>query len=331
MSRVSPSKRPSDGLPWSNPVKKRRSTGIPQSIDLRDNSVIERPTTCCLPQEQRHVLILPPNPHQQKINQMDIPFSVQWELERLIARQSDISWAEFEQQDLDMLKGTSFDVMPKIENTMADVRMRTTGTQINGPGRVISAETTIVRRKRMLTEMDMEEESIRRGDLPGVGTDNPRWSHGGKICYSVVVRPANARNNHCVSLSETSAFPRKGYPVKILEQPVPDKLNFTMDLCPPEMPGKSFRLARRFGSRRILSFKLKDFTSSKQKSDLISLFTGRILVLFGRTYRALWAPPDKDSVFAIETNDSNQQLSEAPMPAFQEILESESILGFSSH
>lgn len=94
------------------------------------------------------------------------------------------------------------------------------------------------------------------------------------------------------------------------------------------MPGKSFRLARRFGSRRVVTFKLKDCVQ-KHRNQLLDLFMGRIFVLFGRSYRAVWAPPDRDSVIAVEMGDELEGVilrpREAPdplMPRFADLMAS---------
>lgn len=276
-----------------------------------------------LPREQQTVLVLPRNPNQSQMDKLDIHFSVQWELERQVARQSDLSWEHIRLADLELLKGGSFQAIPKIEGVLALVRARTTSAAVNNPRQLVAAELTITRRMRMLTEMDLEEESIRQNDNRGVGTDNAAWTHGGKISYIIIVRPASILNNRCVSLADTSpSNSSDGNPFNVLDGPSPDRLNFTMSLCPPEMPGKSFRLARRFGSRRVISFKLKEFTSASQKAELMKLFIGRKLLLFGRIYRALWAPPDRDSVFVVETNETSKLSRDPPMPSFLEILDS---------
>jgi hypothetical protein len=60
----------------------------------------------------------------------------------------------------------------------------------------------------------------------------------------------------------------------------------------------------------------------------MELFRGRVFVVLGRTYRALWSPPDRDNVFAVETGDQVSGLfrawtSEPEMPSFEELLASE--------
>jgi hypothetical protein len=169
--------------------------------------------------------------------------------------------------------------------------------------------------------MDREEDAISKGLILGSPFDDSDANYGGKIAYSIVVRPETRFQSQVVmpDVPKPPEFePFKGKPRGYRTNSLP----CSMSLCEPDMPGKSFRLARRFGSRRIISFKLRDFRSSH---DPMSLFVGRILVVCGRTFRAIWAPPDRDAVFAVETSESGDVVATGELaPSFAQWIASES-------
>jgi hypothetical protein len=108
------------------------------------------------------------------------------------------------------------------------------------------------------------------------------------------------------------------------------KLGFSMELRPASMTGKSFHLARKFGSRRILQFKFADISNPQARQEMFDLFNGRKFVLAGRVYRAWSAATDKSAVVAIEvdhsipgvTIGSRMPRMDPDMPSFLEQLRS---------
>jgi hypothetical protein len=120
-----------------------------------------------------------------------------------------------------------------------------------------------------------EETSIRLRNIRGLGNNDPSWPYARFVCYSILVE--------CDPLGN-------GTPA------------FTMRLKVPCLSDRSFRLARRFGSRRILTFDLR-IKGRKDKQAFFDLFKGTCFELFGRTFRAFHAPQDGESVLAIETSE----------------------------
>lgn len=237
-------------------------------------------------------------------------------MDRLLARHPDLTWDDIEPKNLSAMVGSAADVIPRLGQLLAAVEAR---------GMAVDEETPVLltdrRRVKLYGEMDGEEEILRSedfGSLDGTLTCN------GRIAYSIIVRPSKPRDMDKLLLGDME--PPKDIPPS---QAAPkdwrsNLLPFKMTLCEPDMPGKSFRLARRFGSRRIISFKLRDFAWGNTK-DAMSLFVGRILDVLGRPYRAFWAPPDRDSVFAVEMSDPGPRyLLHSVMPTFAEFLSSES-------
>jgi hypothetical protein len=99
---------------------------------------------------------------------------------------------------------------------------------------------------------------------------------------------------------------------------------FAMVMQPPRMGGKSFRLTRAFASRRIISFKISK-KLKKDKFKVRDMLLGRVLLVLGRTYRAFWATPEGENVFAVETGDQmpsgwRRQLDERNMPSFMDMM-----------
>jgi hypothetical protein len=313
------------------------------------------------------------NPYQQLFWKKDIRFHVQWELERLLAQSDTITWEDFQADDFEILAGDVREAMPRVESVMRAVRTRiehsimadddmdldTTSnlepsspsvsktaepvlTGVSSTGFDIKSDTIAVSApvmisdgmKRLYTEVDREENSIRAQVGKGLLSDDRDWPCGGKISYTIYVCPVcpvTAKSSEIAldsriqlytpipeppTVSALSTLRQKQAiftpgpgPVDRVDKPVgpssrkvvaPLYMPFSMTLGPPKMSGKSFRLARRFGSRRILDFVFKDIKKQKERQAMSELFVGRQFALFGRIYRAIWAPADKSALFAVE-------------------------------
>jgi len=281
-----------------------------------------------LPEDQQQLPVLPRCPFQQQLDASGVRFSVQWELERLLACQSDVGWDDIRLDDLVMLEGAPSHMVPNLGSFIAHLTARRSGSQSAASWRrAWTVGPTNTRRARMLLEMDQEEVNTQANDYGITGKRDEARVYGGKVSYAIVVRPAIRFEGQCVSTAHnTNSVGTRQDPRANSDRHQTNSFWFKMSLCPPDVTGKSFRLARRFGSRRVITFRLKDFRSH-QKADVIGLFVGRRFLLFGRTYRALWAPPDRDSVFAIEVFDGSCAVHhDIPIPSFQDVLNSEPIL-----
>ena len=291
-----------------------------------------------LPDDRRVVDLLPRNPYQSMMDYHDVKFAVQWEMERLISEISSLSWADVHAEHILKLKGSVADILPRLPNILSEVMHEKGQSAELDRGRMENT-TSRERRNRMYFELDKEEESLENGDLRGLGNDSPDWPYGGKVSFTIRIQPARSRDLKGSRLayrtgstlsSPIPSIPERkddpDNPMGVVQQADPTKRSYTVSLGPPDMQGKSFRLARRFGSRRIVSLKYKstDFRSPKQREGLVELLSGRHLVLFGRVYRAMWAVPDGDSVYMIETGDHVMGAARLKpwdrMPAFADLL-----------
>jgi len=211
--------------------------------------------------------------------------------------------------DFNTLTGSAVHTVPRVDELMTAILARKAA---EASFRSIGHESMLAlpadgRRARLLDEVDREEESIRDDDMRGVGNDSPDWPFGGKISYSITVKPCASRSDDRVStglgsyVPPTRCFPFKsgcngpvdppGNPFSPCagpdeSSPSADRLPFSMSLQAPDMPGKSFRLARRFGSRRVITFKLKE-CGQKNRQQLLELFMDRVFILFGRAFCAV--------------------------------------------
>jgi hypothetical protein len=162
-----------------------------------------RPLSARASHEQT-VLVHPVNPHQKLIWKLDIRFHVQWELERRMASQDIVEWSDCVGSDLAVLQGSVAEALPRIESVMEAGRKRVfykaqgepaDRADLNAREKEVS---TILQRqcpslndstKRMCTEADREERSIRAQDGKGSYSDDPDWQYGGKLIYTVYVQP----------------------------------------------------------------------------------------------------------------------------------------------
>ncbi|WVR03757.1 hypothetical protein IAU60_000752 [Kwoniella sp. DSM 27419] len=227
-----------------------------------------------------------PHPYQKFLDRQGVTFHVQWELSRLLAMRDAISWDDVVCSDLQGLNGTAKDAMPRLSTTLNAIALRATGQATEN--RIAMGSHAL---SRILMEVDREEVSIRSGDLRGVGNDSIDWPYGGKINYTIAILPADcaAENVKVEGTSRCEPLACSSYP-------------FRMALKAPDMPGKSCRLARRFGSRRVITFSFKGI-KEKQRSNLADMLVEKVFVVLGRPYRAFWGPADTGRVFAIETDE----------------------------
>jgi hypothetical protein len=296
------------------------------------------------PEEEQTVLVHPVNQHQQLFWQRDIKFHVQWELQRRISQQNIFGWDDLDVSDLVILQGSVAEAIPKIELVMQAGAQRAAWKQEDELGTRLTVSTLRTREseitkilhsqpytgsdsvRRMCTEADREERSTRAQDGKGSYSDDPDWKYGGKLIYTVYIRPVEKERKGRPAADSRSRIEL----YRQDERDSPTRLGFSMELRPPTMTGKSFHLARKYGSRRILNFKFADIKGPKARQDMFDLFDGRRFVLAGRSFRAWSAATDKSSCVAIEVNDSVPGLTiprtikrnDPPMPSFIEQLAS---------
>lgn len=316
---------------------------------------------------ERTVLVLPVNRFQDYLWNRDVKFHVQWELERRMAQETNLSWDDLLPSDFQVLQGSVIDALPHVESVIQVARIRalrrnentslfpslealdkTTSPDVKKEVSAIldrSPDMGSDSSRRMCTEADREEASIRSQDGKGSYSDNPEWKYGGKLIYTVFVRPIEGpkktKLNTVDSLAihvyqssaemPTSAQLSEPATSSHRQRSMPDntiRLPFTMELRPPSMTGKSFHLARKYGSRRILNFKFDKIRDPMVRKEMFDLFAGRRFVLAGRAYRPWWTATDKDAVVAIEVNESIPGITDLPdvepvgpiMPSYIELL-----------
>ncbi|WVQ78860.1 hypothetical protein IAT38_000951 [Cryptococcus sp. DSM 104549] len=271
-------------------------------------------------------------------NKQGVLFHVQWELERLVARRDDITWADFQAKDVSSLAGAAVDAGRVVAGLVETIAKRKETNTVLG---TVSRSQVTSRSALILQEVDREEASIVAGDLRGVGNDSLDWPHGGKLSYTVLVRPAKYKAEYIkpgsatskaatsISASRSSRGPidPPNNPFSPHAKPSPG-FPFQLSLRAPDMPGKSHRLARRFGSRRVLIFSLGAVPTG-DRAKFGKMVMGRVFVLFGRPFRAVWADPGGKSVWACETGDGGADVEvlrlkepkDPVMPKFEELFE----------
>lgn len=272
--------------------------------------------------------MLPPNAYQKTFADKDVCFHVQWELERLVARSSIITWDDFEMRDFAPLYGVGALVgVPRVHDIVANVTEKKRSGMRSG---IVSRHMSKEHEIRLLAEVDREEKSIRSGRNDGLLSDDPSWPFGGKIGYTISVVPLeSSQPGKGVQLRDDSPSDIEVNPTQIASEA--RRLQFKMELRPPTKTGKSFRLARRFGSRRILDIKYPKLRKPQDSKAMFDLFHGRTFLLFGRSYQAIWSAPDKDAVFAVEVQSTDfrhfTMAHEPSMPTFNTIMDMFNPLG----
>ncbi|ORY24068.1 RNA dependent RNA polymerase-domain-containing protein [Naematelia encephala] len=258
-----------------------------------------------LDEDERYVYVHPPHAWQSMAFREGIQYHVQWELQRLVDHSRTITWDDLTLDDIRSLKGSAPEAISRLKERLATLEdSKATLSQFTP---ISSADM------RISLEAEREEKSIVASDLRGVGNDSHDWPYGGRLAYSIIVTPLDQPKDERAVKLATSLIddenPYRQSPRKREHSPnkspvkCPTSLPFRLDLCKPEISGKSFRLARRFGSRRIVLFKLAKIKSAKQRKAVLQLFVGRCFIIFGRSFRPLWAPADRDTLFAIETSE----------------------------
>ncbi|CAK9781596.1 hypothetical protein CC85DRAFT_6079 [Cutaneotrichosporon oleaginosum] len=207
--------------------------------------------------------------------------------------------------DIVQLKGPVMDAMHRIPAVVRSVCCRADPMGGDVP-------LGFSRRIAAWAEMDREESVIMDNSktFDGVFNTSAEWPYGGRLVYALGIQYNKDRH-------------RAGESLDALSSP------FSFDLLPVTSPSTSTRLARRFGSRRILTLRCKNVPRRNgAREKLFTLFRGRALVLFGRVFRVMWIGPDSEKAIAIQTNEvppCGTALAEPPMPSFLNI-----ILGFNS-
>ncbi|WRT65729.1 uncharacterized protein IL334_002677 [Kwoniella shivajii] len=281
--------------------------------------------------------------YRANLHRRGVNFYIQWELERLISESDLISWGDLEFSDLASLEGPLLDIAPRLKNFVEGIEERTTLSRVTS---IKTVKAVTDRKALLLNEVDKEEMSIVRKDLKGVGNESLDWPYGGKIQYTISVEPTKIKSEFASVIPETQLSQginpyrtmsrSKSAPVDFSNKPAkplgtnspisPGHFPFKLILRAPDMPGKSHRLARRYGSRRILNLKIKDVPSGDRRR-LKEMLLGRCLIVLGRPYRALWATADGQGVMLVETPDqvsgviSAGRDHEPDMPSFQILLQ----------
>ncbi|WWC96884.1 hypothetical protein V866_003759 [Kwoniella sp. B9012] len=326
------------------------------SISTIPSALPSRPASLPSPQADFHCARSPAievttSRYTAMLNKSKVKFHFQWELERMISQHDTLTWDQIEIGDLHEFKDqSSLGMIHLIDDTLRKAEARLLGSEpINVLRREISE-----RKAMLLTEVDREEDSIMANDLRGVGNESVDWPYGGKIQYTLSVQLAS-RGEECTELLTEHISPSQANNPYRVRRPFERNHSapsgstrnhsnpphthiktittfsetrsfpFKFELRPPEMPGKSFRLARRFGSRRCISLKTKDIPLGKRK-ELQDMLVGRRLIILGRPYRAFWATADGENVMLVEMPEEGSGIvtkgreDEPKMPSFHELL-----------
>ncbi|OCF57860.1 hypothetical protein L486_03881 [Kwoniella mangroviensis CBS 10435] len=326
------------------------------SVSIIPAALPTRPASLPIPQAgcqngQSPAIEVTTSRYTAMLNKLKVKFHFQWELERMISQHETLTWDQIEIGDLHEFRGqSSLDMVH-----LVDEILRRAETRLLESDPIDATRREISERKAMLlTEVDREEDSIWANDLRGVGNESFDWPYGGKIQYTLSVQLAS-RGEECTELLSEHISPSQAnnpYRVRrsfernhsapsgstrnhcnpphthvdtITTFPETRSFPFKFELRPPEMPGKSFRLARRFGSRRCISLKTKDIPLGTRK-ELQDMLVGRRLIILGRPYRAFWATADGENVMLIEMPEEGSGIvtkgreDESKMPSFQELL-----------
>nr|XP_018264757.1 uncharacterized protein I303_02936 [Kwoniella dejecticola CBS 10117]OBR86915.1 hypothetical protein I303_02936 [Kwoniella dejecticola CBS 10117] len=280
------------------------------------------------------------------LNKGRVNFYIQWELERQISQHETVRWGDFRNDDFTRLRGrTAAESASAIAEIIEAVHARSVSKADARMPHIKPIKMT-ERKALLLSEVDKEEEAILASTFEGVGTERVDWPYGGKIQYVVSVKMTEDGKGCSERLFGPPSLSQENNPYKRGARPFSRSTSlpngrvekrssafttaggsfpFSFILRPPEMPGKSFRLARRFGSRRIVSLKVKD-VSSKFRGTVKDMLVGRCLIVLGRPYRALWCTADGEGVMLVEVEESAPEVVtvgrelEPPMPDFLGIL-----------
>jgi hypothetical protein len=208
--------------------------------------------------------------------------------------------------------------------------------------------------QRIKLEAELEDTDIACG-MSAQGTGSRERPYGGRIMYSFLIDKATRAGPRvqllapvattapiAIGSGTSNGFHRDRDPQSMHAGPTDNadnplgivsatapthpaaKYPFTITMQPPRMTGKSFRLARAIGSRRVLSFKISKKIRHEQRAQIKGMFAGKVLLVLGRAYRAFWATPEGDNVFAVETGDELPRGWKRPvepaMPGFLDLM-----------
>lgn len=233
-----------------------------------------------VPADREYLEVIPRNPYQAYLNN-HVSYFIQWELERQLLL-AGLSWDNVRFEDFEVLRGDAVAAMPSVPLVVHKVGAR--------EAKLVCTDTSPVP-TRTLVEIDQEERSILNQDLRGVQNDSRDWSYGGKLMLAVNLE------------YDTNPSAPPAPSSVATDNPFAPAWPFNMRLQPIEMPGRSNRLARRFGSRRLLY--LRFGSVPRQQRDLVfALFRGHGLVLFGRVFRVLYIPTDSDTAIAVQVDEA---------------------------
>ncbi|KAL1406355.1 hypothetical protein Q8F55_008054 [Vanrija albida] len=186
-------------------------------------------------------------------------------------------------------------------------------------------------------EMDAEEDLIRKGNeaLSAFDEDNRLWNYGGRLVYAVNViydpRGVRTIDTHPTPVAARRANSFSDRPIDTSDNPMgPSAADtqtvgfpFRFELRPVDPPTKSTHLARRYGSRRVLTLRIRDLARDT-RPQLFQMLLGRGLILFGRVFRVMWIPPEAETAIAIQTDEVAPGLPNLPyeplMPSLMELI-----------
>ena len=334
-----------------------RAEPIPTDVAQKAAWVPPRPKG----EDERYLLVTPSHSNQAHLNKY-VPFHTQFELAHLIARSNKIKWSDVGFEDLAPLHAKTTVSGPKVVEVVRQIEQRTrmqqslkrTFSRANSSTVSISLATPPTegndrQMQRIRKEAEIEEADIHAG-TPGSGPSTRERPYGGQITYSFLIEKATDIDQRVRLLPPpppvspiTSMYrqsPRRSHqpaprpstpgptdtpdnPLGIMSDTRTTDFPFSMTIQAPRMAGKSFRLARAFGSRRVLSFKISKKLRG-ERGKVREMLEGRVLLVLGRTYRAFWATPEGDNVFAVETGDEMPSGWKRPggavMRSFMEIM-----------
>lgn len=304
-------------------AKKSRSTSpIPKFTTVPD---VQTDRWVPLPpraEAERYLLVTPQNPYQAFAFNHDIRFHTQWELEYAL-NLCGLSYDDIRLDQLGSLDGPTEIASAKIAPLLEEICTKKGDTEAAEIAKKYGQNDAA---RRLRHEVDREEEELSRA-RKGKGKEVPigERPYGGKISYAVLIDHYGARSKNPrpdesapwirppdikpTSPVDPKTPARRGAgPQDDLSNPLgiaskaqaAKKPSFLAFLDPPQMPGKSSRIARELGPGRVITLKIPPKASQAQLRELLE---GTVLVVLGRPFRALWAHPDGQRVYAVETND----------------------------
>ncbi|KAG8979723.1 hypothetical protein FRB94_010185 [Tulasnella sp. JGI-2019a] len=226
--------------------------------------------------------------HQELFDRLEISWSVQWQIGVLLTT-GFIKWPDVTQEKLERLVGKNVDAGPKVRAMFLRHAVKPCHPGLVPPQR------------NPWTELDKEDDpsnSLRMLGLEDDSRDSEKMGSwwGGIIeqrAVLVKVKPPPS----LVQTSKHAAASYREYRIELRQQ---------------EIRSKSHRIARRFGSRRLIQLKLPDLTKAKdQDRAIIAKLLQKGFLLHGRIFRAFSG--HDGSIHLIETNENFGRRSVANM------------------